>query len=246
MNYQLRSLIIIILALYGSISLWSQAHTTDNVLFTLPRGTSAQSSAQPNSNVVPSQTLDIPAQAKQPVILNFDSLPNDDWFVNDCSGNGAGTVAHGILTIRSPSCYEYLLFSPKGIWNKFVSNSRGWIIETSLKVDPSTAPACGDRGAVQIWANDHTILIVVGFSTEEICIAYPDSVHFAMNTTDSFHIYRIQAKGMHVHIYVDGKLAIEHTLSIPGGGTEGLAFGDGDLLNATLTQWDYFSYKVVP
>ena len=46
--------------------------------------------------------------------------------------------------------------------------------------------------------------------------------------------------------YVDGKLAIEHTLSVPGGGTQALVFGDGDLLNAILTQRDYFAYKVVP
>lgn len=32
---------------------------------------------------------------------------------------------HGILTIDSPTCYEYILYSPKGIWNKYVSNSRG-------------------------------------------------------------------------------------------------------------------------
>jgi hypothetical protein len=156
-------------------------------------------------------------------------------------------VSFGILTIDSPSdCYEYLLYSPKGIWNRFVDNKRGWIVEANLKIDPVTQPECDDRGAVQIWANDHTILLIVGFSTNEICIAYPDSVHFSMNTTDTFHIYRIRAKGMHVRIYVDGNLAIDHVLSTPGAGSEVLAFGDGVVFNTSLTRWDYLSYRVFP
>lgn len=137
----------------------------------------------------------------------------------------------GILTINSPSdCYEYSLYSPKGIWNKYVSNSRGWIIETSLKVDPITLP-----GNVEIWANDHTILIIVYFNTNEIYIAYPEQVHFPMDTTDGFHVYRIEAKGMHVKIYVDGSLAIDHMLSSPGLGTEALVFGDGDGTTSPIT-----------
>ena len=250
MKCKAKSLITISLSLYGSISLWAQGSTTDNRLFTLPPKASTQVSVVANANADRSKTIQIPARAKHPVILNFDRLPNADWIVNDCTGGGTGTVSHGILTIDSPSdCYEYILFPPKGIWNEFVSNSRGWIVETSLKVDPSTQPECNDvsrTGAVQIRANDYTILIIVGFGADEICIAYPDIVHFPMNTTDSFHIYRIEAKGMHIQIYVDGDLAIDHILSTPGGGTQALAFGDGDINGTSLTRWDYFSYDVFP
>ena len=247
MTYKSKSLIGVIFVLAASISLWSQGHSTDNNrLFTLPPD--MVSAKQANANPAAGANLPIPSQtATQPVILNFDNLPGPEWTVIDCTGGGSGTVTHGILTINSPSdCYEYDLFAPKGTWNQLVSNSRGWIIETSLIVDPITEPECDDRGSVQIWANDHTILLIVGFSTNEICIAYPDQVHYSMNTTDSFHIYRIEAKGMHIQIYVDGNLAIDHTLSNPGGGTDTLMFGDGVGSTTSLTRWDYFSYQVFP
>ena len=178
--------------------------------------------------------------------MNFGHLPGPDWFVNDCTNNGSGTVAHGILTIDSQSCYEYILYSPKGIWNQLVSNSRGWIIETRLQVDPITQPECDDASSVQIWANDHTILVIIGFSTDAICLVYPDMVRFPMNTTDGYHIYRVETKGMLVQVFVDGNLAIDHTLTTPGGGTPALVFGDGNIMNTSLTRWDYFSYQVFP
>jgi hypothetical protein len=65
-----------------------------------------------------------------------------------------------------------------------------------------------------------------------------------MDTTDSFHVHRIEAKGMHIKIYVDGRLAIDHVLSTPGGGASVLIFGDGNLNGTSLTRWDYFSYRV--
>jgi hypothetical protein len=248
MNCKAASRIVLAIALCCSSTLWSQSRSSDNGrLLTLPPGASVQVSAQSGARGASSETFKVPAQAKRPIILNFDRLPSTDWLLNDCNGEGTGRVSHGILTLDSPSdCYEYILFSPEGIWNKFVDNSRGWVVETSLKIDPITQPECDDRGAVQIWANDHTILLIVGFSTGEVCIAYPDSVHFPMNTADSFHIYRIEAKGMHVRIYVDGDLAIDHTLSFPGAGTEALEFGDGVSGNTSLTRWDYFSYRVFP
>ena len=242
MNYKSESLILIALCLCSSMSLWAQGNTTDNRLFTIQPNESIALSQAANATTVAIDASALPAAAKQPVIMNFDKLPNNDWLVFDCFTNGTGTVSHGILTVDSPnSCYEYILYSPKGIWNKYVSNSRGWIIETSLKVDPITQP-----GSVEIWANDHKILIIVYFNTDEIYIAYPDRVHFPMNTTDGFHVYRIEAKGMHVKIYVDGSVAIDHMLSSPGLGTEALVFGDGDLNGTSLTRWDYFSYNVFP
>lgn len=247
MQYKLDLLITMFLLSCGSIAVMGQARSTDNLLFTVPPSQSSHARAATNANLANPLTS-IPAQAKQAVIMNFDTLPSADWFVNDCSGTGSGTVSHGILTINSPTCHEYILFEPKGIWNKYANNNRGWIVEAGLKVDPSTQPACDSSkfGSVQIWANDHTILVIVGFSTDEICLAYPDVVKFPMNTTDSFHIYRIEAKGMHIRVYVDGSLAIDHFLSTPGAGTQALSFGDGTIFNSSLTFWDYFSYDVFP
>jgi hypothetical protein len=247
MNYKLRSLMIVAVCLCGSISLRAQSRTTDGRLFVLPPGLTAGNS-QITSAATAASTTPVPLAATQPVLINFDKVPDpDQWLKNDCLGVGSGTVLHGILTIDSPNdCYEYILYWPKGIWNQYVANWRGWIVEASLQVDPLTQPECGQRGSVQIWAADPKILLIVGFSSNEICIAYPEEVHFPMDTTDHFHIYRIEAKGMHVKVYVDGALAIDHVLSIPGGGTRALAFGDGTGYGTSRTKWDYLSYDVFP
>ena len=250
MKYGARLLTIVTLGLCASMTLWSQARSTDNNrLFTLPPGAppSAATLQLRAQHERDSNSLTPVPTATQPIILNFDNLPGSDWTVVDCNGGGSGSVAHGILTINSPSdCYEYDLFPPHGTWNQLVSNSRGWIIETNLIVDPITQPECDDRGALQIWANDYTILVIVGFSTNEICLAYPDHVDFPMNTTDSYHIYRVEAQGMHIQIYVDGTLAIDHVLTQTGGGTQLLMFGDGTGQSTSLSRWDYFSYQVFP
>ncbi len=136
--------------------------------------------------------LDTPVPA-QPAILNFDQLPLPPWALIDCTGRGSGRVERGILTINSPSdCHEYSLDDPEGTWNQHVSNSRGWVVEANLKVDPHTQPNCDNNGgSVVVWANDRVNLIIFGFSTNEICISYPEEVHFAMDTTNAFHVYRI-------------------------------------------------------
>jgi hypothetical protein len=189
-------------------------------------------------------------QVKRPVILNFDQFPGPLWKQSSCYGFGSSQVFHGILTIDSPSdCYEFGLFDPNGKWNKYVSNARGWVVETSMQMDPTTPLVpCDDihYGSVLIWVEDHTRLSIVGFATNEVCLAYPDQVHFPMDTTNSFHVYRIEGKGKRLRIYVDGALAIDHEITYLGLGTETLLFGDGDIQNTSLTRWDYFSYDVFP
>ena len=250
MNYKLTLLMVVAVCLYASIRLQAQSRTMDGHLFFIPPGASVANSQTSNAATA-ATTTPIPPAAKLPVIMNFDILPDpDNWTKNECRGVGSGTLSHGILTINSPNdCYEYILFYPKGFWNQYAANWRGWIVEASLKVDPVTQPICDamQYGGVQIWAADPKILIIVGFSSTEICIAYPEEVRFPMDTTDSFHVYRIEAKGMHVQIYVDGALAIDHVLSVTGGGgTRALAFGDGTAFNTSRTMWDYLSYDVFP
>jgi hypothetical protein len=194
-----------------------------------------------------SATKAVPARAKKPVILNFDRLPPKPWrLVTGAEAGTTTTVSHGILTINTPSDYnEYLLDYPNGIWHKYVSNARGWVVEASLKLDPSTQPT-GD-GSETIWVNDHTNLVILDFNPGSVYLSYPDFVQVPMDTTDAFHIYRIESKGTSLRLYVDGQLKIDHTLSQPGGGSNILAFGDGSGGGPpNLTQWDYFSYDVFP
>lgn len=212
-----------------------------------PQAASASVDAVDEDTVQDAAKKAVPARAKKPVILNFDRLPPKPWRL--ASGGEPGTtttVSHGILTINTPSDYdEYILDYPNGIWHKYVDNARGWVIEASLKMDSSTQPT-GD-GSEMIWANDHTNLIILEFNPGSVYLAYPDFVQVPMDTTDAFHVYRIESKGTNVRLYVDGQLKIDHTLSQPGGGSNILAFGDGSGGGPpNLTQWDYFSYDVFP
>ena len=223
-----------------------QHSATDQRTFTLQRSAVAPSARTQAAEPVLVQTqLSAPWWARRPILLNFDALPSAAWELNPCSDLGSSNVSHGILTIESPiDCHEYILFHRRGIWHQYVSNRRGWVIEANLKVDPGTNPECDDRGSLLIWAHDHTNLVIVGFSTNEICIAYPDQVRYSMDTSD-FHIYRIESLGKRVRIYADGDLKIDHVLTWSGAGSDVLSFGDGSERNS-LSQWDYFTYDVFP
>ena len=244
-------LALVILMLLTLTTLSTAETMTDSLTFTRASGTRSNVfTVQPPANIKDTKASrnPVPARSKELVGLNFDRLPDPSWETWDCGdGVSQAMVSHGILTIDSPSsCYEFILWYPNGTWHKLVDNARGWVIEASLKVDPSTEPRCDDRGSVQIWANDHTNLVIIGFSTNEICIAYPDNVRFPMDTTNSFHIYRIESKGNRVQVYVDGDLRIDHTLSWTGGGSNILNFGDGVGGTTSRSYWDYFSYNVFP
>jgi hypothetical protein len=222
--------------------------STDKLGFTYPgngsRGPMAQAALSPIANVYKN-----PETTSSAVILNFNNLPAAIWKIWQCAGakGNKADIAHGILTLSTPSCYEFYLNHGAGLWHQSVSNARGWVIEANLKMGADTVAQCDDRGAVQIWAHDHSQLVILGFSTHEICLAYPSQIHFAMDTTKNFHVYRMEAQGKRLRIYVDGKLAIDHTITNqPNNGTDLLMFGDGVGSNKSVSYWDYFAYDVDP
>jgi hypothetical protein len=241
---------VFVLALIGLFcvgNLWAQYTTTDGRHFTLP----PQPATNDTFSAATILTTQVPADAKKPVVLNFDNLPAAPWVSWNCGAGETATAAHGILTIASPpgGCFEYDLWHPESYWHHYVSNQRGWVVEASLRVDPSTDALPFFDGAVMIWMHDHTNLVIVGFNPNELLLSYPEHVSFPMNTTDAFHVYRIETRGKRMRIFVDGNLAIDHTFSISVGlGSDVLMFGDGNLYRGmkSLTQWDYFSYEVFP
>jgi hypothetical protein len=226
-----------------SAAAWAQDRSTDGRLSTQSERQTVSKPVNPtNPNAGPKKPK------KRPVVLDFDTLPGGEWQRWDCGDpTSVASVANGILTIDSNSCDEFLLWHPDDVWHQFVSNSDGWVIEARLKVDPVTAFVPDwDRGPVQIWANDHTNLLIIGFATSQIGLVYPDNERVAMNTTDDFHVYRIESRLDRVKIFVDGVLRIDHTLTWSGGGSDVLDFGDGVGGTRSLSYWDYFLYDVTP
>lgn len=237
--------VLVIGACAAAGSLWAQDFATIDGRTYVMDSFTGQAEEKVTAKAVPDSA--VPSSAKKPVILNFNVLPPRKlWESYNCFGRSKARVSHGILTIRSGAdCHEYFLWHFNNTWHNYVDFDRGWIIETSLHVDPRTEPDCDD-GSVLIWAHDHTKLVIIGFSTHEICIAYPDNVRVPMDTTDGFHVYRIETKGRRVKVFADGELKIDHNLSWRGGGTDVLAFGDGVVGTRSLTRWDYFSYDIFP
>jgi hypothetical protein len=179
-----------------------------------------------------------------PVRLDFDTLPSPAWLANDCE-TGTATVSGGILTLDSPSCFEYILNDTNAPWYQTVSNARGWAIETRLRVGdvPGAGASCeSDDNGVLIWAHDRSMLIKVSVASGGVCLLYPEQVAYAMDTTDVFHTYRVETKGRRVKVFVDGVLRIDHTLTVLGNGTEVLYFGDGSGGSPSRSFWDYFEY----
>jgi hypothetical protein len=187
------------------------------------------------------------AAGATPVSLEFDALPpTPPWQV--VSDRGTASVANGVLTIDTPSFYEFDLFHPRGIWHRDVSSRRGWVIETRLRVGPRTdGNGCQEqRGAVQIWANDHTNTVIVGFDPGAVCLAFPDEIAVPADTTDAFHDYRIASNGQRVRIWMDDTLLVDHVMSRGGGASDTLMFGDGLGGAPSVSRWDSFSYDVAP
>ena len=171
-----------------------------------------------------------PDHVRRPAYFSLDGPPPaPNWVVNPCS-NPVATFSHGILTIDTPAfdCFEYVLHTPLGVWNRWVSNERGWRVKAKVEVDPASEGSCqDDRDSARLWMHDHTSLVIVGIAPDWVCLVYPDEVVVPYTTTDRFHTYRIESKGRIVRVYVDGELVIDHTLTWRGGGTEALIFGDG-------------------
>ena len=186
----------------------------------------------------------LPTEAGR-VRLDMDNLPeNEGWAKVGCD-TLSSFVSQGILTIESPggSCLEYR--APDD-WLNTVSNEQGWVIETRMKVDPSSVNAPYDWN-VYVLIHDKTYLSIIGFNTDKIYIAYPytNRIEYLMDTTNDFHTYRIEGKGKSIKIFVDGNLAIN---LVEGdwtgyGGTEALEFGDGNGNYYSKSYWDYFYYN---
>ena len=247
LNPGLRSISLVCVALLGSVTpLGAQGLTTDGLSFTQraplpsPANTGNPTAAEP--------LFDLPNKPKEVRVLSFDSLPANPWVVSH--NGGSATVADGILTFDTSGHYEFRLehelsIVPMGTWHQHVDNANGWAIETRLRIDPNIRGELGFAGHApfEIWANDHTNCVIIGFGKDGMGIVYPDLAVTTMNTTDDFHTYRIESQFEQVRVYVDGVLRIDHTLSWRGGGTDVLYFGNGGG-GSGRSYWDYFKYEV--
>lgn len=112
------------------------------------------------------------------------------------------------IKIRNKSLYLADNGSEAGdmamILNPWHINPNGkTVIETRLKVDSSTDPM-----AVAVRFADGHHVEYLTLSEKKIGLRFAD-LSYAMDTTDDFHLYRIEIKEKNLRVYVDGKLKID-------------------------------------
>ena len=126
---------------------------------------------------------------------------NDGWKLG---GEDRASLLDGILTINTVGA-GYVACEYSRDWKP--DNVKGWTVEAVFK-------------AVAIDSNDPlNIRIISGSDSVRYAVlsAQPDKIilwreggvtEFKMNTTDTFHTYRMTVKGSVVRVYVDKKLVI--------------------------------------
>jgi len=188
----------------------------------------------------------VPARARKPVILNFDRLPPKPWrLVTGAQAGTTTTVAHGILTINTAVRLRRV---PARLSERYLAQStsatrRGWVIEASLKIDPSPSrPATARRRygpmITPTWSS--------WGSTRGALPGIPDLVLVQMDTTDAFHIYRIESKGTGAPVRRRPAQDRPHVEPAAAGAATYSPSGTSGGGPPNLTQWDYFSYDVFP
>ncbi len=95
-------------------------------------------------------------------------------------------------------------------------------------------------------ASDQSRILGFECAYDEIRSGYDESMTVPI-TPEVFHVYRVETSDMEDYaFYVDGTLVHEGTLIQSGGLQSRIAWGDGVQGAASLHDWDYFRFGVVP
>lgn len=171
-------------------------------------------------------------------------LAADGW--NLWNESGTQEFAYGYMQVHAIHFDEWLLDpSSNAPWFS-ATDEQGWAIETRVKI--LSASGCAlYLGAIGpgVWIHDGTTLVQLEFHPDHAGIKYPSEHLVAMDTTNDFHVYRLQNLGKkHMQFWVDGKLALDvPQLDGSGDGTIQLDFGDLGGCSTSESVWDYFEYQ---
>jgi MYXO-CTERM domain-containing protein len=168
------------------------------------------------------------------------------------NSSGTSTFANGELTVDAKGFAEWFLWpNSEAPWfstTSGASDAAGWWVEARLKL--LSLPSCDGYEGPGIRVQEAANLVELHLGVDWAGLTYPERHTIAMDTTDGYHVYRIQNLGHHhIQIVVDGKLAVD----APGltladvtaglvGGTGVLTFGDLGGCPASGSTWDYFAY----
>jgi hypothetical protein len=104
-------------------------------------------------------------------------------------------------------------------------------------------------GDIGIWIHDNTYLTILNIYPDHILFRWdmdtqPIKFYYYMNTTDNFHKYTVTGKEKSIKLFVDDINIFDEVVTRGWAGSEELIFGDLDISNPSVSEWDYFSYYV--
>jgi len=174
-------------------------------------------------------------------ITDMSVLPSaDGWTYSGTIGElTACSVSNGILTMNNTGAgavYCRYLIDPA------FDSTIGYSIELKMQL-----VSVESTGFVYIWFQNvggaKGDYFEIKTSNIQFEYASAGTATYSMDTTDTFHIYRIVVLGTNAKVYVDGVLRLNSTLT-SGGNPNNLVVGDengGGTANIN-TQWNYIKY----
>jgi hypothetical protein len=188
-----------------------------------------------------------PARA-QAVNYNLDSpaaLTADGWLPH-AAADGSMSFLSGELTIDTQGYSEWLVYEDSGARWFAASQATGWWVEARVRLDSAVGCSPG-AGGVGIWANPGDYLVTLRLEPDQAGLTAPESHFVPFDTTDDFHVYRLQDLGhRHLQLLIDGTLAVDlPAAQNNSGSTIALGFGDMGACVSSKTVWDYVSYDTI-
>ena len=177
-----------------------------------------------------------------PVRFDFDALPEPPWY-QFCGPTATASVSGGVMTIDSSGYLcQYSQTGGIGPWPSQVDSNLGWIVEARLKVGAGSDGNCQPVG---ISAGDDVAGVAIRLDPNTLCVG---GVGIPMNTTDDFHVYRIEAAGIwynrRTKVYVDDQIVYDYSGYAPFY-LRSLEFG-AQTPTRSISHWDYLWYDTSP
>ncbi len=189
-------------------------------------------------------TLHVSLVNASPVIFNMNTLPENQGWTITKYGNATSSISNGILSIENN--YGNLSYFAPADWKNTANSTSDWIVEFRLKIGQSNTLQ-GDYHYILIDITYPNYAIEIGLNDDGIFVYGLTAFDYLMNTTDTFHVYRIvgqsQGQVQSVRVFVDEKIVGESRVGRTTTAAS-LAIVSGGLY--TKSYWDYFSYDTNP
>lgn len=189
-----------------------------------------------------------PAHAGDVQREEFLRTPSDPWQVRGFSSDPVVSTRGGAIKIGPETLVMLLEHAGTSEWTGASGRLTGWDVDVRMRLGRDATGTCLDEetGApppTLLWVGDTMDLLQVGFAPGELCVLYPfEDRQVIPLDTQRWHRYRLEARGQHLRIAVDGRTVLDRTLTGRGAGTVGLGF---ETFTGSST-WDYVRYDTSP